>query len=274
MFLLYHASTAPTGRILGDALQIPHGSRPPEDRQDVLIRWGSRASVQYRPELTLNPRIAIDRATDKYESLHLMRQAGIVVPNHNANQTALRAPMLGRRRNHTRGTDIHLCLQQSDAIRAICQGAEYFVEYVPVAREYRARVVGNECVRVSEKVLRNEAAYVPHCRNYETGHIFVSPRVRLNAFQEAMAVAAVQVHGLHFGAVDLIVGDDGQTYVLEVNTAPALAPRSAGAMLAGMARLIKERMDIELDVAYGVLDLLSATDDGDGDTEDVTDDSF
>ncbi len=266
MFFLYHRTTRPTGEVLGRALGIPHGSHPPADRQDVLIRWGNRERVAYTPSIcTINPAAAIERATDKFASLERMRERGVIVPNFSRDPWHLRPPLLGRLNNHTRGQDIRLCMQWRDAVES-----DFYIEYVPTAREYRARVVGEECVRVSEKVLTTPENYTPWIRNYEHGHTFVAPRIRLNAFQESLAVAAVKAHGLDFGAVDLVVGDDGHTYVLEVNTAPALAPRSAAAMLGGLTRLIAERAGVELEPNYEVLTELSASDDGD--TEDDTDD--
>lgn len=265
MFFLYHRTTRPTGDVLARALGLPHGTTPPDDRQDILIRWGSQASVRYRPEVTINPAVAIGRATQKYESLVRMKERGVVVPPFAYDPRELQAPYLGRLFDHTRGQDIILCMQLSDTMR---ERRDFYTQYIPVAREYRARVVGNECVRVSEKVHTGDT-YVPWIRNYETGHTFVSPRTRLNAFQKALAVAAVKAHGLDFGAVDLVVGDDGHTYVLEVNTAPALAPMSASAMLGGLTRLIAERAGVELELDIEVLGELSASDDGD--TEDDTD---
>ena len=266
-FFLYHRTTRPTGQVLVQALGIPHGTEPPAERLDLLIRWGSQARTAYQARVVMNPANAIARATDKLGSLERMRDRGVVVPNYSTNPRELTAPFLGRAREHTRGQDIVLCLQQRDA-----GNCDYYIEYIPVAREYRVRVVGDECVRISEKVLRNREDYVPWIRNYETGHVFVSPQSRLNRFQETLAVSAVQAHGLHFGAVDMVIGDDGVSYVLEVNTAPALAPRSAGAMLGGMVRFAAEH-DVELEPDYDVLDLLSPTDDGDGDTEDDYDDT-
>lgn len=278
MFFLYHRTTRPTGEVLGRALGIPHGTHAPQDRQDVVIRWGSRDPLQYRPSLfTLNPSNAIGRATDKLASLERMRERGVIVPPFSTNPRELRFPVLGRNINHTRGTDIVFALQ----LRDVQGGSDFYTQYVPTAREYRARVVGEECVRVSEKVLTDPDAYCPWIRNYENGYTFRSPSVRLNAYQEALAVSAVKAHGLDFGAVDLVVGDDGHTYVLEVNTAPALAPRSAAAMLGGIVRLIQERADITLDPDFAILNALSGSDDGldfersefgDGDTEDDRDD--
>ena len=162
MFLLYHRSTAPTGRVLAQALYMESGTAAPEDRQDVLIRWGSQARVQYRPEFTLNPAFAIARATDKYASLEIMRERGVVVPNFSREFTELRAPYLGRSNTHTRGIDIVLCMQDADARR---QPRDFYVEYVPTAREYRARVVGDKCVRISEKIATEGAELTPYCRN-------------------------------------------------------------------------------------------------------------
>jgi RimK-like ATP-grasp domain len=266
MFFLYHRTTRPTGEVLARALGLLHGSHPPAGRQHVLIRWGNRERVDYRPTITINPAYAIERATDKLASLERMRERGVVVPNFSRDPRSLRAPYLSRSINHTRGQDIGLCMQLGDASQY--PTADFFVEYIPTAREYRARVVGNECVRVSEKVHTGDT-YTPWIRNYEHGHTFVSPHTRLNGFQESLAVAAVKAHGLDFGAVDLVVGDDGHTYILEVNTAPALAPRSAAAMLGGLTRLIAERAGVELEPQYDVLNELSASDDGD--TEDDTD---
>jgi hypothetical protein len=263
MFFLYHRKTRPTGQVLAESLGIPHGSQPPPDRQDLLIRWGNVSRVPYMPGVTLNPASAINRATDKLEALRRMRDRGIVVPDFSTNPRELTAPFLGRAETHTRGSDIVLCLQQSDAER---NPRHHYVKYIPTAREYRVRVVGDTCVRVSQKFLHDSELAVPWMRNYVGGYLFNTPEVRLNEFQEAMAVAAVKCLGLHFGAVDLVVGDDGSTYILEVNTAPALAPKTAGAMVGGLVRLIEEKADITLDPDYSRLEILSDEAD-DGDTE-------
>jgi D-alanine-D-alanine ligase-like ATP-grasp enzyme len=77
-------------------------------------------------------------------------------------------------------------------------------------------------------------------------------------------VNAVVALGLDFGAVDLLIGDDGQTYVLEVNTAPACSPMTAACYIGAFQRLLglpEEQIDLTR------LDILSPDQD-DGDTED------
>ena len=189
MFFLYHRKTRPTGRVLAECMGIPHGTEAPADRQDLLIRWGNTRRLTYRPAVTLNPASAIERATDKLEALRRMRERGVVVPDFSTNPRELTPPFLGRAESHTRGSDIVLCLQQSDAAQ---RPSHHYVKYVPTAREYRVRVVGDSCVRVSQKFLHDSDLAVPWMRNYVGGYLFNTPEVRLNEFQEAMAVAAVK----------------------------------------------------------------------------------
>lgn len=264
MYFLYHRTTAPTGRILAEALRMPSGYEGPARREDVLVRWGSTASIGYKADFTVNPAFAIARATNKLESLERMRERGVVVPDFARNPAELEAPFLGRTIQHTRGQDIVLCMQQADARR---DPRDYYVRYIPVAKEYRARVVGDRCVRISEKVYADTAPYVPWIRNHSNGYVFQRPEIRLNEFQQALAVSAVNAHGLHFGAVDMVVSDNGMTYVLEVNTAPSLAPLSALSMVGGLCELINDRTGIVIEPDLEVLAQLSTTDD-DGDTED------
>lgn len=230
-FLLYHRSSRPTGQILGQALGIDHGMAAPDTRLDVLIRWGSQSGVPYRPTNSINMRDAIGRATDKLTSLGAMRESGVPTPNFAENPAILKAPLLGRNRSHTRGSDIVLCMQLSDTERA---DREYFVEYVPTNTEYRVHVFNNRIIRVAEKVLTNPDDACAWIRNHEHGYTFRRPRGGLGALQEAIAVQAVAAHRLTFGAVDMILGDDGQTYVLEVNTAPACSPRTGRAYVEAM----------------------------------------
>jgi hypothetical protein len=224
MFFLYHERSAPTGRIIGEALGIPHGTVPPVEREDVLVRWGGAQSIRYRPELVVNTRGGISLASNKYGSLERFRERGVPCPYFSRNPMMIEAPFLGRRDSHARGEDILLCMQQSDALR---EERDYYIEYVPVAREYRIHVFNRVPIKVSEKVLTRPEDYVPWYRNSTSGYTFRNPRVRPGTYQQAAAADAVESLGLSFGAVDLIVGDDGQTYVLEVNSAPSCSTLTA-----------------------------------------------
>lgn len=221
-FLLYHGASHVTGQRLGDYLGVPHG-RECDDRFDYLIRWGSRTSVGYRPrETVLNSQTSLRENTDKLNSLRVLRDSGIPVPEWTTDRDEISEtfgyPALGRSENHARGEDINLILQWRDAY--LTSGNDYFVEYIPTDIEYRMHVVNGEVVKVHEKRLRSEADNHPFIRNAETGWVFVEPREEPPADQ--LAIDAVGALGMDFGAVDVIRAEDGTEYVLEVNSAPSL----------------------------------------------------
>jgi glutathione synthase/RimK-type ligase-like ATP-grasp enzyme len=237
-FLLYHRRSRPTGQALGAALQMQHGLEVPLASatgrlgEVPLIRWGSRAYAYSEAAFSrvLNKAAAIECASNKYDSLALMESEGVRVPEWDTDPAALVErvgfPILGRRTHHARGTDVVLCLQRRDYERSRLR-RDYYVQYVPTSREYRLHVVGDECIRVQGKYLDYPRDWQPHIRNYASGYRFRAPSRRLRPDRIEAAVAAVKALGLDFGAVDLIVGDDDQAYVLEVNTAPSCSPRTA-----------------------------------------------
>lgn len=221
-FLMYHGASHVTGNRLGDYLGIPHG-RECDERYDYLIRWGTRAGAGYRPrEDVINSQSALRSNNNKLESLRALDQAGINVPEFVEDRDEISEtfgyPALGRAESHTRGEDINLIMQWRDAY--LTSGNDYFVEYIPTDYEYRMHVIDGEVVKVHEKRLRSEADNHPFIRNHETGWVFVEPREEPPS--EQLAIDAVGCMGMDFGAVDVIRGEDGEEYVLEINSAPSL----------------------------------------------------
>lgn len=246
-YLLYSRKTSQTGRLLRDVLGIAGGSRGPDERVDVLVRWGSSDSVRFRALETINKRDAIRLAADKYTALRRMQEFHIPVPRtYGANERNMHYPVLGRRTHHTQGRDIVLCLQRMDVERALEAGCTHFTELVPKAREFRVHVFEGEVLKLSEKVLTHPDQYVPWMWNFETGFTFRNVRPIIPAVLErvtAAGIAAVQSLGLDFGAADVCLTDDGHVIVFEVNTGPSLAEKSLGVY----ARKIAERLGIEVD---------------------------
>ena len=259
MFFLYHRRSRLTGEVLARALGLPHGDVFPAENvpgEGPYIRWGNRAAVTvptYRR--ALNPAAAIERASHKLESLEILRDRGIPVPDYDTDPEQLVAragyPILGRRFQHARATDVVLCLQRRDWRR---QPRDYYVAYIPTNREYRLHVAGGEVIRVQGKYLDVPSEYVPWVRNYASGHRFRAPRRRLHNARLESAIGAVEALGLDFGAVDLIVADDGSHYVLEVNTSPSCSPRTGMAYVNAFCRMLGLDRDR---IHYGALDVLT-----------------
>ena len=157
--------------------------------------------------------------------------------------------MLGRNVNHMAGRDIVLCMQKADVHRAMEHNlSDFFVGYIPTARELRVHVFGDDVLKMSEKVLTNlEMFRHPWVRNFDNGYTFRNPRPMTDLLKtnvSAQAIGAVQALGLVHGAVDVIVGDNSQAYALEVNTGPSLGDNT----LEVYARKFGEELGITPDI--------------------------
>lgn len=257
MFFAYHKRSRPTGELLAAMLQLPHGLIiPGELNRDILIRWGSRVDWEedYRYKKTVNKASAIQLCSNKIAASETMRdwvkttKELINVPPFSTDPHQLIEdygyPILGRKKQHARGTDIKLILQERD-LRKPC---DYYSVYIPTKREYRLHVVGDKVIRIQGKFLDRPEQAVSHIRNYATGYRFRKPRLRLKPDRLTMAVSAVKSLGLDFGAVDLLVADDGLGYVLEVNTAPSCSPVTMGAYAVALTDYLNLPNEIDLSV--------------------------
>lgn len=259
-FVLYHKRSQPTGAVIASALDVPHGLSLPAFRTDWLIRWGNRGG-----NATGNPIIntarAIANASDKLGSLQTLRDAGVCVPDWSTSPEELEFPFLGRRIHHARGTDVVLCLQKGDYKR---KSRDYYVKYIPTVREFRVHVVAGEVIRVQGKFLDKPELALPWLRNFENGYRFRAPKKRVHSKRLSAATQAVAALGLDFGAVDILIGDDGETYVLEVNTAPSCSPLTAAGYITAFAKMLGIDTDT---IEYDRLGLLS----GNGEEHDTDD---
>lgn len=218
--LMYAYGFGPTARRMGRALDIPITREPPAERVDYLVRWGSTARVPYRPAVrTINTRDAILANADKFKSLELMQSQGVRVPTFSRNWRDCTFPMLGRASSHAGGRDVRLYMQPMDIDQY--GEASYYVQYVPKVAEHRVHVCNGRVIKVVEKRYdQGTNEYDSVVWNFGSGHRFVLTPYRP---MHNAALSAVQSLGLDFGAVDCIVGyEDGELYVLEVNTAPGI----------------------------------------------------
>lgn len=124
---------------------------------------------------------------------------------------------LGRKIHHTQGRDILL------PDRKFWRTRDYWTKYIPSTAEWRIHVFDGNSIARGMKVFHGdqqeptEFVIRSRARDYVMTHNVDPPRgVR------QLAKAAVQAIGETFGAVDILIGQDGFQYVLEVNTAPAM----------------------------------------------------
>lgn len=242
-FLLFSKQTSKTGKTLADFLNIASGTDLPKDRIKNLIRWGSTRKVIYKPNKVFNKRAALNLTIDKYNSLIFLKKKGVsvpaIVPLTNTTIFGFSYPALARNINHSKGTDIILCLQTTDAEKALQKGKEFLIEYIPTLTEYRIHVFNNNIIKISEKILTDELKTIPWIRNLENGYTFRKVKNPCSELTEQIAKQAVKALNLDFGAVDVIVGDNGFPFVLEINSGPGLVPSGIKKYGRAFAELLK-----------------------------------
>jgi glutathione synthase/RimK-type ligase-like ATP-grasp enzyme len=240
-FLIYKSSTIETGGWLAEhlmkvkSIRMDHGTELPS-LINVLIRWGSSKTFTGKAHRVLNKKKAIELARDKYNSLIVLKKAGIEVPKISQNPSDLKFPFLARKSHHQEAKDLFLCLQSRDTIQAKKSGADYYIQYVPTKKEFRIHIINDKIVKVFEKIPSYDDKMITFVRN----NAFAS--FKTTDFDEAnkIALKAVKILGLDFGAVDIILGDDNKLYVLEVNTAPRLNSNTLEIYVEEFTKLLKE----------------------------------
>ena len=164
-------------------------------------------------------------ASDKYEQLVRIREAGVLVPpTYMPDDNPPKFPLLGRKRQHHGGTDIKPVMMKKEMAWRAASGIDFFTEYIPWETEYRVWVFRDKHLGTYEKVMGSPHKYKRLGANVDNGFVF--NRLRRNDIPPTIvqsATSAVRALDLDFGAVDVLKGEDGHLYTLEVNTAPGVS---------------------------------------------------
>ena len=242
-----------SAKALAEALEgkvLKHvGSKYRPRRGDVVINWGASNLPDFAPATTLNSDVR--NAQCKVASLKALHQAGVSVPDFVAdgqnrfdpNRTAKDAaaamgfPVVCRTklRGHS-GDGIVVANTPEELV-----DAPLYTKYIKKKDEYRVHVVrdkhvpglglGGPLAFFVQRKARKLDVENPNwqVRNLEGGFVFVEVQVE-DVPQDVIhqAERALEALDLDFGGVDVIFNDREQrAYVLEVNTACGLEPRTA-----------------------------------------------
>lgn len=204
---------------------------------NIVLSWGS----VYSGALNGMPRV------EGVEQLKRLRAGGALVPDFTANpheavQWAFDGvTVLGRRSNHSQGRDIKVLNATSIARNLRLRHSEYWVKAIRnVAQEWRIHAFKGRYIAQGLKV------------DYSAAQLDIPIRSRRNGWRidhgtmpppsvKSAAVLAVTALGYDFGAVDILVTQDGTIYVLEVNKAPGLDNYSASRYERAIRRYVAEQ---------------------------------
>jgi hypothetical protein len=231
-YLLWAPESSETGEtllnwLIDNGASVEGGKDPGDEPLHHLIRWGSYKPLPKKTTgKVLNSKTAVQLASDKAKSLKVMKAADVNIPptwlGTGPVPDDIIYPCLGRQDKHSHGSDIVLCLRKFDVEVSIEKGCTHWTAFIPVAREFRIHIFDGYPIKISEKMLTDKSKFVPYIRNFETGWTFHNPKVPVPKGTKLEAIGAVEALGLTFGAVDVVVDEHGDSFVLEVNTAPGL----------------------------------------------------
>lgn len=202
-------------------LPVVRNDRPIPNNADTVFRWGCTSNIPGRPTI-INQSRAIHWVNNKLRSRQHFADVDLAPPTvtHSQRLGELRYPVVVRPEHHAQGRRLHLCNNEREARHwANRYGAFYASEYVPKRAEYRVFVGSGRAVWVAEKTPgnRNEVAW-----NVARGGRF--DNVRWGDWPLDVVDLAIQCFNeteLDFGGVDVMVGENGRPYCLEINSAPS-----------------------------------------------------
>ena len=195
-----------------------------------MICWGATEGIPYSSKV-LNRDVSI--AVDKLKFFRTMPEY-IVPPWTEDKETAMdwldqdeHKIVVCRTKLRAHSGDGIVIARRSDEVVA----APLYTAYIRKKAEYRIHLARwHDNVLVQQKRKRNGTNpedYSPLIRSFHHGWVFCTDRVDPlpdgAAYQSRLAL---NLCGLDFGAVDIVVGKDDNVYVLEINSAPAISSPS------------------------------------------------
>lgn len=202
---------------------------PVYGRKKTVLNWGhSSPRFSLTGVTVLNKPEAVAKASNKLTALKVMKEAGVNVPEFTNDINVAKEWIEDER--------IVLCrtLLRANSGRGIVVAktvtdlvaAPLYVKYIRKEREYRLHVFNGQVIDMVEKKRRRgfieSTDYNKYIRSYEQGWVFVREGIQVTEETKAECIKAVQVLGLDFGAVDVVMNRDNNPVILEVNTSPGL----------------------------------------------------
>lgn len=188
----------------------------------------------------------VQYTTDEYEATQWAEDGYKVYARHKLNgHSGDGIEVVNGILNNERNTVIHQLISRLVA-EGVHYGAEILEEELEVVElpdaplytqgvtncgEYRVHVFKGEVILYQKKSRRVDeetgevvtAEGEEDVRNLASNWVYRTGNLRRLERVEQLAVDAIEALGLEFGAVDIIKDDNGDVYVLEINTAPGIS---------------------------------------------------
>jgi glutathione synthase/RimK-type ligase-like ATP-grasp enzyme len=240
MLVIYpYKPASKSARALADAMNVPLVGRDIQmltgGPQHTVVNWGAgQPPAAITSCRVLNKPEAILKAVNKLSAFQALQAANVRTVPYTTSQADAQLWLKGNfkvcARTVLEGKDGE-GLVLLEGVKTDWFGrplplpsASVYTKFIPASAEYRVNVCGDRTMGVQKKVPTGDN---PN-HDIKTGGNGYGFRL-LNENEiptgiRPLARAAITALGLDFGGVDVLVGLDGNAYVLEVNTAPELTP--------------------------------------------------
>lgn len=218
-----------------NAIRIRSVGRYVPRSDDFILNWGNSTVPGWSAALRgvqrlkiLNHWDQVRNAANKLSTFRILRTAGIPTPNWTTDRATAEA---WRDAGYTIYGRERLVGHSGEGIR-ITRGRNVpmpttplYVNGIENHGEYRVHVFGGRVIDYQKKLRHNgdEPTNAQLAvRNLASGWVYARENLRRLERVETIAISAVSALGLDFGAVDIIKDQNGDVFVLEVNTACGL----------------------------------------------------
>ena len=264
IFVLYDKSGIHSGRTLGQHLiRKLHGKatvrrgRPKRlelllsrgERYDYIINVGWFRDFNTGGAKVLNIPSAISNSSNKRKARIKFKSESVPAPQLWLRPDEIpeaKLPVIARTTHHSKGRGLWFCRTKGQARDASSKGATHYLKFVPNVREFRVHVMapGPELdkhkeedyrvIKVSEKLPKGSARPDDIVKNHDNGWYFGYPENKKDPvlpIVRRVSKKAIKEFGLHWGAVDIMISrDNGEPYVLEINSTPCLTDDSSNTL--------------------------------------------
>lgn len=202
-------------------------------KTDFIVGWGAGHSPGWLSAAKsegakyINTPAQISRSVNKIDSFSAFRQHGVNTPPWTLSEAeAVSWSKDGKWvccRQSVEGMDgsgLILAKKPREMVYA-----SLFTQFVPNQSEYRVYVFDGKVIDTLSKHPDDDATNM-HIRT-ESNHYIYARENNLSKKAHTQAIKATEALGLTFSGVDMVLGDDGEFYVLETNTAPGIGQITA-----------------------------------------------
>ncbi len=212
---------------------------------DVVVNWGTTKPLPtyHDDATTLNGVAAVGCAANKFLAFGALSGADISTVPWTANQAVAQewldagSVVVCRKvlTGHA-GAGIIIVEKGGELVEA-----PLYTKYVFKTKEFRVHATIKGVIDTQQKVRDPKQEPLDwKVRSHANGFIFQRNNIQPSLQRDLLAVKAVQILGLDFGAVDIIEDKHGSFYVLEVNTAPGLEGATIDSYVNALTGLAKD----------------------------------